>query len=159
MVYTYFWKISMVNVGKYTIHGCCGKGTEPGKWQPPWGARMRRSPDAAHGLQCEESLANPRIRAAHSSSTMARCMGYNNTFILSVMLFTISYFGLTTTGSEHDQTSSRNYPNVGGRNYANVEAATVAAIGLYLWEGNAVEDLALDNPNRVGCNLRRQSDS
>ena len=91
---------------------------------------------------------------------MARSAALNS-FILSVMPYTISYFGLTTADLNHLKQLAVKF--ILQRHWLDAEtmpyalkwigvatvldpglAATVACTGLYLREGNAFEDLALD---------------
>ena len=90
-------------------------------------------------------------------SITARCTGFN-TFILSVMPYTISYFGLTTADLNRLRQASARF--ILKRHWLEAEilphvlryfgiatlldpavSATIAATGLYLREGNPIEDL------------------
>ena len=90
-------------------------------------------------------------------SILARCTGYN-TFILSVMPFSLSYFGLTTKDLNWLRQAASKY--ILKRKWIEAEilpyilryvgittlldpalSAVVAALGLYLREGNPIEDL------------------
>ena len=104
-------------------------------------------------------------------SVMARSTGFN-TFILSVMPYTISYFGLTSTDLNRLRQAAAKF--ILKRHWIEAEilpyvlryfgiatlldtalSATVAATGLYLREGNPVEDLACA-PGREECYNGRQ---
>ena len=106
-------------------------------------------------------------------SIIARCTGFN-TFILSVMPYTISYFGLTTLDLNRLRQAAAKF--ILKRHWIEAEilpyvlrylgiatlldpavSATVAATGLYLREGNPVEDLACDSGREVCCNVRQKS--
>ena len=116
-----------------------------------------------------------RLQAFRSPtlSVMARCTCFN-TFIISVMPYIASYFGLST----HDLNMLRQQAAkfILKRNWLEAEilpyvlryvgvaplmdpalAATVAATGLYFREGNTLEDLINTNMCPTGCNLRQRS--
>ena len=101
-------------------------------------------------------------------SIMARCTGFN-TFILSVMPYTISYFGLTSADLNRLRQAAAKF--ILKRHWIESEilpyvlryvgmatlldpalSATVAATGLYLREGNPVEDLAGPPGSDECCN-------
>ena len=104
-------------------------------------------------------------------SIVARCTGYN-TFILSVMPFSLSYFGLTSKDLNWLRQAASKY--ILKRKWIEAEilpyilryvgittlldpalSAAVAALGLYLREGNPLEDLhQLGNDGR--CSNGRQ---
>ena len=104
-------------------------------------------------------------------SIVARCTGYN-TFILSVMPFSLSYFGLTSKDLNWLRQAASKY--ILKRKWIEAEilpyilryvgittlldpalSAAVAALGLYLREGNPLEDLhQLGNEGR--CSNSRQ---
>ena len=104
-------------------------------------------------------------------SIVARCTGYN-TFILSVMPYTLSYFGLTSKDLNWLRQAASKY--ILKRKWIEAEilpyilryvgittlldpalSAAVAALGLYLREGNPLEDLhLLGNDGR--CSNGRQ---
>ena len=104
-------------------------------------------------------------------SIVARCTGYN-TFILSVMPFSLSYFGLTSKDLNWLRQAASKY--ILKRKWIEAEilpyilryvgittlldpalSAAVAALGLYLREGNPLEDLHhLGNEGR--CSNSRQ---
>ena len=105
-------------------------------------------------------------------SITARCTGFN-TFILSVMPYTISYFGLTTADLNRLRQAAAKF--IFKRHWIEAEilpyvlrylgiatlldpavSATVAATGLFLREGNPLEDLACVS-GRECCNLRQKS--
>ena len=104
-------------------------------------------------------------------SILARCTGYN-TFILSVMPFSLSYFGLTTKDLNWLRQAASKY--ILKRKWIEAEilpyilryvgittlldpalSAVVAALGLYLREGNPLEDLHLLG-NDARCSNNRQ---
>ena len=105
-------------------------------------------------------------------SITARCTGFN-TFILSVMPYTISYFGLTTADLNRLRQASARFilkrhwlaeilPHV--LRYFGIAtlldpavSATIAATGLYLREGNPVEDLGYQNGREECGNPRQKS--
>ena len=106
-------------------------------------------------------------------SIMARCTGFN-TFILSVMPYTISYFGLASTDLNRLRQAAAKF--ILKRHWIESEilpyvlryvgiatlldpalSATVAATGLYLREGNPVEDLAGPSEGDGCCNGRQRS--
>ena len=103
-------------------------------------------------------------------SIVARCTGYN-TFILSVMPFSLSYFGLTSKDLNWLRQAASRYilkrkwieaeilpyilRYVGITTFDPALSAAVAALGLYLREGNPLEDLhQLGNDGR--CSNSRQ---
>ena len=106
-------------------------------------------------------------------SIMARCTCFN-TFIINVMPYTASYFGLST----HDLNLLRQQAVkfILRRSWLEAEilpyilryvgiaplmdpalAATVAATGLYFREGNTLEDLLNVNLSPSKCNMRQRS--
>ena len=106
-------------------------------------------------------------------SITARCTGFN-TFILSVMPYTISYFGLTTADLNRLRQASARF--ILKRHWLEAEilphvlryfgiatlldpavSATIAATGLYLREGNPVEDLGHQNGREECGNPRQKS--
>ena len=106
-------------------------------------------------------------------SIMARCTAFN-TYILSVMPYTISYFGLTSW--DLNQLRQQAVKFVLRRHWLDAEtmpyalkwigvatvldpglAATIASAGLYLREGNTIEDLTLDQPDPAACNVRQKT--
>ena len=106
-------------------------------------------------------------------SIMARCTAFN-TYILSVMPYTISYFGLTSY--DLNQLRQQAVKFVLRRHWIDAEtmpyalkwigvatvldpglAATIASAGLYLREGNTIEDLTLDQPDPAACNVRQKT--
>ena len=106
-------------------------------------------------------------------SIIARCTGFNK-FILSVMPYTISYFGLTTLDLNRLRQAAAKF--ILKRHWIEAEilpyvlrclgiatlldpavSATVAATGLFLREGNPVENLACDSGREACCNLRQKS--
>ena len=106
-------------------------------------------------------------------SITARCTGFN-TFILSVMPYTISYFGLTTADLNRLRQASARF--ILKRHWLEAEilphvlryfgiatlldpavSATIAATGLYLREGNPVEDLGYQNGREECGNARQKS--
>ena len=149
--------------GRWTI-------TEQGSWkevQPPdsW-KEMVPAPCKKYQQRIDT------FRGATLSVT-ARCTAYN-TFIISVMPYTASYFGLSTTDLNTLRQSAVKY--ILRRHWLEAEimpyvfrfvgiaplmdpalAATVAALGLYLREGNTVEDLVNYTSFPTHCNLRQRS--
>ena len=106
-------------------------------------------------------------------SITARCTGFN-TFILSVMPYTISYFGLTTTDLNRLRQASARF--ILKRHWLEAEilpyvlryfgiatlldpavSATIAATGLYLREGNPIEDLGHQCARDECGNARQKS--
>ena len=106
-------------------------------------------------------------------SITARCTGFN-TFILSVMPYTISYFGLTTADLNRLRQASARF--ILKRHWLEAEilphvlryfgiatlldpavSATIAATGLYLREGNPIEDLGYQNGREECGNARQKS--
>ena len=104
---------------------------------------------------------------------MARSTAFN-TYILSVMPYTTSYFGLTS--SDLNQLRQQAVKFILRRHWLDAEtmpyalkwigvstvldpglAATIASTGLYLREGNTVEELTLDQPDPVTCNVRQKT--
>ena len=104
-------------------------------------------------------------------SILARCTGYN-TFILSVMPFSLSYFGLTSKDLNWLRQAASKY--ILKRKWIEAEilpyilryvgittlldpalSAAVASLGLYLREGNPLEDLHLLG-NDARCSNSRQ---
>ena len=106
-------------------------------------------------------------------SVMARSTAFN-TYILSVMPYTISYFGLTS--SDLNQLRQQAVKFILRRHWLDAEtmpyalkwvgvstvldpglAATIASTGLYLREGNTVEELTLYQPDPATCNVRQKT--
>ena len=106
-------------------------------------------------------------------SIIARCTGFN-TFILSVMPYTISYFGLTTLDLNRLRQAAAKF--ILKRRWLEAEilpyvlryfgiatlldpavSATIAATGLYLREGNPIEGLTCHPGREVCCNVRQIS--
>ena len=106
-------------------------------------------------------------------SITARCTGFN-TFILSVMPYTISYFGLTTADLNRLRQAAARF--ILKRHWLEAEilpyvlryfgiatlldpavSATIAATGLYLREGNPVEDLGHQSGRDECGNARQKS--
>ena len=99
-------------------------------------------------------------------SITARCTGFN-TFILSVMPYTISYFGLTTADLNRLRQASARFilkrhwleaeilPHV--LRYFGIATLLDPATGLYLREGNPVEDLGHQNGREECGNPRQKS--
>ena len=104
---------------------------------------------------------------------MARSTAFN-TYILSVMPYTISYFGLTSC--DLNQLRQQAVKFILRRHWLDAEtmpyalkwigvstvldpglAATIASTGLYLREGNTVEELTLDQPDPTTCNVRQKT--
>ena len=97
-----------------------------------------------------------------------------NTYILSVMPYTASYFGLSTTDLNYLRQQAVKF--ILGRHWIEAEicpyilrylgvsvlldpalSATVAATGLYFREGNKYEDLWIEHSDSSGCNLRQKA--
>lgn len=106
-------------------------------------------------------------------SILARCTGYN-TFILSVMPYSMSYFGLTTKDLKWLRQAASKY--ILKRKWIEAEippyilryvgittlldpalSALVAAVGLYLREGNPIEDLHLSAGEHRCSNARQRA--
>ena len=106
-------------------------------------------------------------------SITARCTGFN-TFILSVMPYTISHFGLTTADLNRLRQASARF--ILKRHWLEAEilphvlryfgiatlldpavSATIAATGLYLREGNPIEDLGYQSGREECGNARQKS--
>ena len=104
---------------------------------------------------------------------MARSTAFN-AYILSVMPYTISYFGLTT--QDLNQLRQQAVKFILRRHWLDAEtmpyalkwigvstvldpglAATIASAGLYLREGNTVEELTLEHPDPNTCSVRQQT--
>ena len=105
-------------------------------------------------------------------SIIARCTGFN-TFILSVMPYTISYFGLTSVDLNRLRQAAAKF--ILKRYWLEAEilpyafryfgvatlldpavSATVAATGLYLREGNTIEELS-GQSRRNSCCIRQRA--
>ena len=114
-----------------------------------------------------------KLFGAPTLSVMARCTCYN-TYILSVMPYTASYFGLDSV----DLNKLRQYASkfILGRQWIEAEilpyvlryigiavlldpalSATVSATGLYFRGNNRYEDLWLERADSASCNLRQKS--
>ena len=114
-----------------------------------------------------------KLFGAPTLSIMARCTCFN-TYILSVMPYTASYFGLDSV----DLNKLRQYASkfILGRQWIEAEilpyvlryvgiavlldpalSATVSATGLYFRGNNRYEDLWLEHANSASCNLRQKS--
>ena len=97
-----------------------------------------------------------------------------NTYVLSVMPYTASYFGLSTADLNYLRQQAVKF--VLGRHWIEAEifpyilrytgvsvlldpalSATVAATGLYFREGNRYEDLWIEHSDSTGCNLRQKA--
>ena len=106
-------------------------------------------------------------------SVMARSTTFN-TYILSVMPYTTSYFGLTS--SDLNQLRQQPVKFILRRHWLDAEtmpyalkwigvstvldpglAATIASAGLYLRQANTVEELTLDQPDPATCNVRQKT--
>ena len=106
-------------------------------------------------------------------SIMARSTAFN-TYILSVVPYTISCFGLTT--QDLNQLRQLAVKFILRRHWLDAEtmpyalkwlggatvldpglAATIASTGLYLRQGNSIEELTLDHPDPSTWNIRQQS--
>ena len=106
-------------------------------------------------------------------SITARCTGFN-TFILSVMPYTISYFGLTTFDLNRLRQAASKF--ILKRSWIEAEilpyvlrffgiatlldpavSATIAAVGLYLREGNPIEELYHQSGREQCSNARQKS--
>ena len=116
-----------------------------------------------------------RLRSfnAPTLSIMAKCTCFN-TYILSVMPYTASYFGLSTVDLNYLRQQAVKF--ILGRHWIEAEifpyilrylgvsvlldpalSATVAATGLYFREGNRYEDLWIEHSDSSGCNLRQRA--
>ena len=105
-------------------------------------------------------------------SITARCTGFN-TFILSVMPYTISYFGLTTADLNRLRQASARFilkrhwleaeilPHVlryfGIATLLDPAVSATIATGLYLREGNPIEDLGYQSGREECGNARQKS--
>ena len=97
-----------------------------------------------------------------------------NTYILSVMPYTASYFGLSSTDLNYLRQQAVKF--ILGRHWIEAEifpyilrylgvsvlldpalSATVAATGLYFREGNRYEDLWIEHSDSSRCNLRQKA--
>ena len=106
-------------------------------------------------------------------SIMARSTAFN-TYILSVMPYASSYFGLTS--SDLNQLRQQAVKFILRRHWLDAEtmpyalkwigvstvldpglAATIASAGLYVREGNTVEELTLHQPDPATCNVRQKT--
>ncbi len=107
-------------------------------------------------------------------SIIARCTGFNTFYSKRYMPYTISYFGLTTLDLNLLRQAAAKF--ILKRHWLEAEilpyvlryfgiatlldpavSATIAATGLYLREGNPIEDLTC-HPGREGCcNVRQKS--
>ena len=106
-------------------------------------------------------------------SITARCTGFN-TFILSVMPYTISYFGLTMFDLNRLRQAASKF--ILKRSWIEAEilpyvlrffgiatlldpavSATIAAVGLYLREGNPIEELYHQSGREQCSNARQKS--
>ena len=111
--------------------------------------------------------------SAPTLSVMAKSTCFN-TYVLSVMPYTASYFGLSTADLNYLRQQAAKF--VLGRHWIEAEifpyilrytgvsvlldpalSATVAATGLYFREGNRYEDLWIEHSNSIGCNLRQRA--
>ena len=109
--------------------------------------------------------------SAPTLSVMAKSTCFN-TYVLSVMPYTASYFGLSTADLNYLRQQAVKF--VLGRHWIEAEifpyilryigvsvlldpalSATVAATGLYFREGNRYEDLWIEHSDSIGCNLRQ----
>ena len=155
--------LGLALVGRYefTVEGCFEKAEVP-RWLDNYNTGpFRKLMDRL------KSFSRPTL------SIIARCTGFN-TFILSVMPYTISYFGLTSVDLNRLRQAAAKF--ILKRHWLEAEilpyvlrylgiatlldpavSATVAAAGLYLREGNPIEELT-GHPGREGCcNVRQRS--
>ena len=112
-----------------------------------------------------------RSFSAPTLSIMAKSTCFN-TYILSVMPETASYFGLRSTDLNYLRQQAVKF--ILGRQWIEAEifpyilrylgvlldpalSATVAATGLYFWEGNRYEDLWIEHSDSSRCNLRQKA--
>ena len=155
--------LGLALVGRYefTAEGCFGK------VEVPRGLDNYNAGPFRKLLNRLKSFSRPTL------SLIARCTGFN-TFILSVMPYTISYFGLTSLNLNRLRQAAAKF--ILKRHWLEAEilpyvlryfgiatlldpavSATVAATGLYLREGNPIEELTC-HPGREGCcNVRQRS--
>ena len=146
---------------EFTAEGCFGK------VEVPRGLDNYNTGPFRKLLDRLKSFCRPTL------SIIARCTGFN-TFILSVMPYTISYFGLTSLDLNRLRQAAAKF--ILKRHWLEAEilpyvlryfgigtlldpavSATVAATGLYLREGNPIEELTCHLGRESCCNVRQRS--
>ena len=143
---------------------------EQGSWaecSPPTSLRESKPAPFQKFQQRLRSLRTPTL------SIIARSTCFN-TYILSVMPYTASYFGLSSTDLNYLRQQAVKF--ILGRHWIEAEifpyilrylgisvlldpalSATVAATGLYFREGNKYEDLWIEHSDSSVCNLRQKA--
>ena len=143
---------------------------EQGEWaecSPPTSLRESKPAPFQKFQQRLRSFSTPTL------SIIARSTCFN-TYILSVMPYTASYFGLSSTDLNYLRQQAVKF--ILGRHWIEAEifpyilrylgisvlldpalSATVAATGLYFREGNKYEDLWIEHSDSSGCNLRQKA--
>ena len=143
---------------------------EQGEWaecSPPTSLRESKPAPFQKFQQRLRSFSTPTL------SIIARSTCFN-TYILSVMPYTASYFGLCSTDLNYLRQQAVKF--ILGRHWIEAEifpyilrylgisvlldpalSATVAATGLYFREGNKYEDLWIEHSDSSGCNLRQKA--
>ena len=155
--------LGLALVGRYefTEEGCLGK------VEVPRGLGNYNTGPFRKLLDRLKSFCRPTL------SIIARCTGFN-TFILSVMPYTISYFGLTSVDLNRLRQAAAKF--ILRRLWLEAEilpyvlryfgiatlldpavSATVAATGLYLREGNPIEELTCHPGRDSCCNVRQRA--
>ena len=155
--------LGLALVGRYefTEEGCLGK------VEVPRGLDNYNTGPFRKLLDRLKSFCRPTL------SIIARCTGFN-TFILSVMPYTISYFGLTSVDLNRLRQAAAKF--ILRRHWLEAEilpyvlryfgiatlldpavSATVAATGLYLREGNPIEELTCHPGRDSCCNVRQRA--
>ena len=143
---------------------------EQGSWaecSPPTSLRESKPAPFQKFQQRLRSFRTPTL------SIIARSTCFN-TYILSVMPYTASYFGLSSTDLNYLRQQAVKF--ILGRHWIEAEifpyilrylgisvlldpalSATVAATGLYFREGNKYEDLWIEHSDSNVCNLRQKA--
>ena len=143
---------------------------EQGAWaecSPPTSLRESKPAPFQKFQQRLRSFSTPTL------SIIARSTCFN-TYILSVMPYTASYFGLSSTDLNYLRQQAVKF--ILGRHWIEAEifpyilrylgisvlldpalSATVSATGLYFREGNKYEDLWIEHSDSSGCNLRQKA--
>ena len=138
-----------------------------GKMEVPWGLDNYNIGPFRKLLDRLKSFCRPTL------SIIARCTGFN-TFILSVMSYTISYFDLTSVDLNRLRQAATKF--ILRRHWLEAEilpfvlryfgvatlldsavSTTTAATGLYLREGNPIEELSGHSGRNSCCNIRQRA--